>query len=218
MDLAENIARVRRVIDEKAPGRAKDITMVAVTKTRPPEEINLLLGCGVADIGENRVQEWLSKKEDIASGFRLHHIGQLQTNKVKYLIGHVHMIQSVDRLSLLSEISRLSPGGVNILIQVNTAREAQKAGVLEEDLPLLFERAVTAKGVKLRGFMCIAPLDGGRDAARAPFEKAKLLFDEYAQKMPVPGFDTLSMGMSGDYDIALECGANMIRVGSTLFI
>ena len=220
MDLVANIARVRGVISENVPGRENAITIVAVTKTRLPEDINKLIDCGIYDIGENRVQEWLTKRDELRSGFRLHHIGQLQSNKVKYLMGHVHLIHSVDRIALLEEISRRSPGNVDILLQVNTAREEQKAGVLAEDLPKLFDSAMAAKekGVTLRGFMCIAPLEGGREAAGEVFTQAKTLFDKYGRLASSQGFDTLSMGMSGDYDIALRCGANMIRIGSTLFI
>ena len=218
MDIAANIARVRSVISAKASGRENEITIVAVTKTRPPEDINKLMDCGIFDIGENRVQEWFSKKDEIQQGYRMHHIGRLQSNKVKFLMGHVSLIHSVDRLSLLEEISRRSTGNVDILLQVNTAREEQKAGLLVEELPKVFDNAMAASGVTLRGFMCIAPLDGGREAAGEAFSQAKTLFDKYQKIASDRSFTTLSMGMSGDYDIALECGANMIRIGSSLFI
>ncbi len=218
MNLSANIARIRDVIAKNAPSGPQAVTIVAVTKTRPPQEINELKSHGILDIGENRVQEWLQKKDDIDPAYRLHHIGQLQTNKVKHLMGRVHLIHSVDRLSLLGEISKRSPSPTAILLQVNTAREEGKAGALPEDLPQLFDAAMRAKNISLRGLMCMAPLDGGKEAAGEAFTAAKKLFDECCKIASSPEFETLSMGMSGDYDIALKCGANMIRIGSTLFI
>jgi len=217
MNISANIERVRSVIRRVAPGRT--VTIVAVTKTRLPEQINPLLDEGILDIGENRVQEWLGKKDGVDGRFRLHQIGQLQTNKVKYIVPGAYMIQSVDRPQLLREIAKRSAGeAVNILLQVNTAREPQKAGALAEDFPALFDEAMRCTGIRLRGLMCIAPLEGGRQAAGEAFTRAKALFDRYGAAASSPLFDTLSMGMSGDYDVALECGANMIRLGTTLFI
>jgi pyridoxal phosphate enzyme (YggS family) len=217
MNLSANIARIKDVIEKNSPG-PQAVTIVAVTKTRTPQEINKLKEHGIFDIGENRVQEWLRKKDDIDPAYRLHHIGQLQTNKVKYLMGHARLIQSVDRLSLLEEISKRAPSPTAILLQVNTAREKSKAGALPEDLPRLFDAAMKAESIALQGLMCMAPLDGGNDAAEEAFSAAKQLFDEYGKIASSPEFKILSMGMSGDYDIALKCGANMIRIGSTLFI
>ncbi|MGI5899482.1 MAG: YggS family pyridoxal phosphate-dependent enzyme [Christensenellales bacterium] len=218
MNLSANIARIRDVIEKNASGGLQAVTIVAVTKTRPPQEINKLKEHGIIDIGENRVQEWLRKKDEIDPAYRLHHIGQLQTNKVKYLMGHTWLIQSVDRLSLLAEISRRSISPTAVLLQVNTARESSKAGALPEDLPKLFDEAMKSVNISLKGLMCMAPLDGGKEAAGEAFTAAKQLFDEYSSIASSPEFSTLSMGMSGDYDIALRCGANMIRIGSTLFI
>lgn len=218
MTLEENLARVRKTIAEHAPGR--DITLVAVTKTRTAQQINALYDLGVRDIGENRVQEWRQKQEEVREEFRLHQIGQLQTNKVKYLLPRVHLIQSVDRIELVEEIERRAAAlgiTVGILLQVNTAREEQKAGVYEEHLPALFDAAVRAEHIALRGLMCIAPLEGGRQSAGDAFAKAKVLFDKYRAIAPGDGFACLSMGMSGDYDIALDCGATMIRTGRTLY-
>ncbi len=222
MKLFDNAARILREIEEAAQkagtGRVK---LVAVTKNRNAQEINALAELGIYDIGENRVQEWLDKRDAITPLMKLHHIGQLQTNKVRYLMGHTCLIHSVDRPSLLAEISRRSPGNVDILLQVNTAREPQKAGVLPEDFSPLFEAALAAKGVTLRGLMCIAPLEGGLPAAKDAFCRAKEIFDASREisreKTGMDIFDTLSMGMSGDYLTAIDCGATLVRIGSALF-
>lgn len=214
--MALNAQTLERI---KAQVRDRNITIVAVTKLRVPDEINPLLEHGIADIGENRVQHWLEKRGEIDPAFRLHMIGHLQTNKVKYLVPGAYMIQSVDSVPLLSQIDRCAlrcASPVRILLQVNTAREAQKGGVLAEDFPQLFDAALGAKGVRLCGLMCMAPLEGGLDAAKRAFEGARALFDAYS---PYAGadFDTLSIGMSGDYEAAIGCGATMIRLGRILF-
>jgi pyridoxal phosphate enzyme (YggS family) len=177
--------------------------------------MNALLDLGILDIGENRVQEWMEKRERVDSRFRLHQIGRLQTNKVKYIVPGAYMIQSVDRLPLLFEIAKRSAGSpVNILLQVNTAREPQKAGVLPEELPRLFDEAIRCPGICLRGLMCIAPLEGGRQAAGDAFTQAKALYDRCRSIASVHAFDTLSMGM---WEILnwLRVRANTIRLGFT---
>ena len=219
MNLSENIARVRADMAALAPGR--DVTLVAVTKTRTAQQINPLWEHGVTDIGENRVQEWLGKQDEVLKTFRLHQIGQLQTNKVKYLLPTVVLIHSVDRAELVQKIDTLAQRQglkVDILLQVNTAREPQKAGVSPEELPALADLAAKCPGVQLRGLMCVAPLldDAQLSGAKAAFTQARELFDRMKDGFG-PAFDTLSMGMSRDYRVALACGSTMIRVGTTLF-
>lgn len=219
MNLSENVARVRADIAKYAPDR--QVTLVAVTKTHSAQEINPLYDLGVRDIGENRVQEWVEKRDFVRGEFMLHQIGHLQSNKVKYLLPRVKMIHSVDRLSLLSQIGELAHRQdlcVDILLQVNTARESQKGGVLPEKLFELAEAAMQTPGVHLRGLMCMAPLadNAQLDGAKDAFSQAKALFDQASARFGAQ-IDTLSMGMSRDYCMALACGATMIRVGHSLF-
>lgn len=214
--MALNVETLERI---KSRIQDKNVTLVAVTKTRTSDEINPLLDHGIADIGENRVQHWLEKRDQINPGFRLHIIGHLQRNKVKYVVPGAYMIQSVDNELLLAEINKYAlrySAPVNILLQVNTAREPQKSGVLEEDFPKLFDAAQNCGGVRLRGLMCMAPLEGGLDAAREAFDRAYALYTGYKPRAGAD-FDTLSMGMSGDYETAIGCGATMIRLGRILF-
>lgn len=191
-----------------------DIRLVAVTKTQPAGIINRLADCGVSDIAESRVQELLLKHADIDPRLRRHMIGHLQTNKVKSIIDKVCMIQSVDSLRLAEEINkRCKAAGrtMDILLQVNIAGEKQKSGVPPEELPALCEAVSGLANLNLRGLMQIAPLDAQERDLRYFFAEAKRLYDK------IPGADVLSMGMSGDFEIAIEEGANMVRIGSSIF-
>ena len=219
MGLFENVQRVRGDIAALAPDRS--VTLVAVTKTRTAQQINPLWELGVRDIGENRVQEWTGKQDQVLAQFRLHQIGQLQTNKVKYLLPRVELVHSVDRAALVDQISVLAQRQalcVRILLQVNTAREPQKGGVAPEQLMALADHAAQSPGVRLCGLMCVAPLndDAQLSGAQAAFCQAREWFDRLKSQYG-PAFDTLSMGMSRDYRIALSCGSTMIRVGTSLF-
>lgn len=214
MSIAQNILTIRQDIALLAPGR--DVMLVAVTKTRTAEQINQLPECGVYNIGENRVQEWLSKKDLLDPRLAYHQIGQLQTNKVKYIVGHASLIQSVDRSALLGEIDKISrKNGLvsDILLEVNTGREPQKGGILPEEADALLEEALHLAGVRVCGLMCIAPKEG----ADAAFAHAKEIFDRWATLVDAPWFKHLSMGMSGDYKIALKNGSTMIRPGTSIF-
>jgi pyridoxal phosphate enzyme (YggS family) len=194
--------------------KSEDITLVAVTKTQPAEIINRLVDYGISDIGESRVQELLLKYDDLSPRLRRHMIGHLQTNKVKSIVGKVCMIQSVDSLHLAEEIDKrckATDQTMDILLQVNVAGEKQKSGVSPEELPALCEAVSGLANLNLRGLMQIAPQDAPERELRYFFAEAKRLYDK------ISGVDILSMGMSGDFEIAIEEGANMVRIGSIIF-
>jgi len=218
--LRRSIADWREKLDA-ASGARGGVTICAATKTIDPEIINWLVPEGVVVIGENRVQELLQKLPALNPAFSIHLIGQLQSNKVKYIVQSVNMIQSVDRLPLAEEISRraLDAGRVmDILIEVNIAQEAQKAGVDEDELERLLRAVAPLEGVCVRGLMAMAPLADDPELARPYFRRMRMWF-ERIREMDIPRveMEILSMGMSGDCLVAAEEGATMVRLGSALF-
>lgn len=214
----ENYARIYDSIADAAvkSGRSPDdITFMAVTKTVAPELVNEAIDCGISLLGENRVQEWQSKKDAYRPGVPVDFIGALQTNKVKYLIGHVRLIQSVDRLSLAGEINRLAEkhGLIqDILLEVNIGGEDTKSGVSPDALPGLLGEIQTLPHVHVCGLMTIPP-----PSADTRFLEA--MQELFLQIKEIPGTDMriLSMGMSDDYADAVRFGSNLVRVGSALF-
>lgn len=203
--LALQCARVGR--------RESDIAVVAATKCVPKERVHALPQWGIGTVGENRVQEFCSKY-DPAVPLAWHIIGALQTNKVKYAVGKVAMIQSVDRLSLLQEIDRLSVrhGCVtDILVEVNIGGEQSKSGVAPYDADALCESAAGCKNVRLRGLMSVPPVG----APESMYRQMRDLFERLQKRFV--GMDTLSMGMSNDFERAIACGATMVRPGRVLF-
>lgn len=216
-EIRENIARAA----SEAGRRPEEITLVAVTKFVDAARIREALDCGVTDAGENRVQELTGKLSLFAEfGARVHLIGQLQTNKVKYVIGKSASIQSVDRSALAAEISReaVKKNVVqDVLVEINVGCEPQKGGVVPEALFQFLETVSVLPNVRLRGLMCIPP-DVGEEDARRYFARMRELFHK-AAALGLPGarVDTLSMGMSGDYRAAIAEGSNMVRIGTALF-
>ena len=195
------------------------VTLVAVTKNHGVDLMKVAIDCGVKNIGENRVQE-ASEKFPLLNldGVTKHLIGHLQTNKVKPAVKLFDVIQSVDSEKLATAIdgAALSIGKVqDILIQVNVAKEIQKFGVYEENLPPLIEKVDTLKNLRLRGLMMIAPNYDDVEKCRPLFREMKRIFDE--MKRTRTNFDLLSMGMTHDYKIAVEEGANVVRVGTAIF-
>ena len=196
--------------------------LLAVTKTRKAEEINYAIACGVRHIGENRVQELLEKYDEIhKEGVTIHLIGQLQTNKVKYIVDKVDLIHSVDSLRLAEEISKRASaiGKVqDILIEVNIGGEESKAGVEPEKVLPLLESISTLQGVRVQGLMCIPPIAAEKQQNLKYFLKMKQMsVDIKAKKIDNINMDILSMGMSGDYEDAIEAGSTFIRVGRGIF-
>lgn len=189
------------------------VKIVAATKTRTAEEINELADYGITAMGENRVQELLSKYDGLRMK-EIHFIGALQTNKVKYIADKVCMIQSVDRSELIREIEKrcAALGKVmDVLIEVNIGQEASKSGCAVADLPALAEEVAALPHMRLKGLMSVLPID----AEDSLYDGMKKLFDETAARYQ--SVEYLSVGMSGDYEKAVMHGANMIRPGSLLF-
>ena len=226
MTISERLADVIRRKDEAAvrSGRnPEDVTLVAVTKTHAAEEINQAIAAGATDIGENRVQELL-EKYDRVEPVRWHLIGHLQTNKVKNVIGKVVMIHSVDSAKLAREINKRSEAAglvTDILIEINSAMEESKSGIDSKDLKQLTEDIVKeCANVRVRGLMCIPPMAADPEDARPYFKEAAELFEEMKSwELPPERFapTELSMGMSGDFEVAIEEGATIVRVGSSIF-
>lgn len=222
--IKENIDLINRQKDEITvkSGREKgDVLLVAVTKTRSPEEINEAIDGGITDIGENKVQEILEKFEHVKP-VRWHMIGHLQTNKVKYIIDKVQMIHSVDSLKLAEEINRRAGQHslqMDILIQVNSAQEESKFGIsTDETGDLLHHILNNCPNIKVKGLMCIAPFEENPEEVSLYFREVKELYDEYAQiSHERLDFQYLSMGMSHDYEVAILEGSNLIRIGTAIF-
>ena len=219
-DLLQNIAFWRERIGE-ASAKWGGCEICAVSKTVDPETVNLAWEGGIRVLGENRVQELLGKLDALNPGYDVHLIGQLQTNKVKYVIDKVAMIQSVDREALAREISRrAAQAGVEmpVLVQVNVAREAQKAGVDEEGLLPLLKLCGELPGIRVEGLMAIMPIAADPGDVRPYFRRMREWF-ERLRDMNLPNIEmkTLSMGMSDDAIVAAEEGATMVRLGRALF-
>ena len=223
-DIRGNLIRIKRQIKETAEscGRtAEDVLLVAVSKTRTPEEINTAIDAGVTDIGENKVQEIMDKYDNVKP-VKWHMIGHLQTNKVKYILDKVSMIQSVDSYKLAAEINkRAAAHGIDmdILIQVNSAREESKFGVTTgESEQLIKDILQSCENIRIRGLMCIAPYADDPEDIKIYFEQVKKQYDQFSRiEHPRLDFRYLSMGMSHDFPVAIEAGSNLVRVGSAIF-
>lgn len=223
MDIEQNLKNVEQRIAAaaKKSGRSReDIILVAVTKTHPADMMNEAIKAGVTDIGENKPQEVRDKYADVLP-VRWHLIGHLQTNKVKYVIDKCCMIHSVDSIKLMDEIEKQAKQhdvSMDILIQVNISREETKSGIRAEELDELLMHVGELERVKVRGLMTIAPKCEHQEDAAVHFRNMKRLFDETAKKVyRNVSMEYLSMGMSGDFEAAIECGSNMVRVGSAIF-
>ena len=219
MNLKENAALWKARIAEASQGNCR---ICGVTKTHSAEEINPLLDCGIDLIGENRVQELLSKQDALDRRFHVQLIGRLQTNKVKSLVGRVEAVQSLDRPELARELSRrsLEKGLVtDTLIQVSIAGEAQKGGVPPEGLEELLRVCAQAEGIKVSGLMAVMPLTQDAEALRPLFKKMRALFEALRERDLGKNISMreLSMGMTNDALIAAEEGATMVRLGRALF-
>ena len=220
--LQENLQRVRGTLASSAAAGGWPVPrLIAVTKTHPAEDILPLEGLGVKDIGENRVQELREKLPALDKKFRVHLIGRLQTNKVKYIIDDVCLIQSVDRVELAREINRLAAAHerrVPVLVQVSPAGEPQKGGVAPEEVRGLLREIAPMEGLRVSGLMAVMPMSDDEAYLEGLFRSMRGLFDALrGEAMDGVAMEELSMGMSGDYAIAARCGATMVRVGSAIF-
>ena len=224
-DIKRNLEEVKSKISVSAKKRGrdeKDITLIAVTKTHPAEMINEAIDLGVTDIGENKVQEILEKYDKVKKGVRWHLIGHLQTNKVKYIIDKVYMIHSVDSVKLMDEIERQAEkhgvSQVKILIQVNISGEETKFGTDLAGLDEMINHAGKLKYVKVCGLMTILPQIDMSVSNRLHFHNIYNKFIDISKdKYDNVNMEFLSMGMSGDFEMAIEEGSNMVRVGTAIF-
>lgn len=224
MSIAENIAEIRKNMEEarkKSPNPEQPVTLVAVTKTRTPEQLNEVLEAGQEILGENRVQELMDKYDAVNPGATWHIIGHLQSNKVKYIADKVVMVHSLESESLAKELNRrMQEIGhpMDCLVQVNIADEESKFGLAKEEVVPFLEMVSKMPGIHVKGLMNIAPFFEDTEQVRPIFREMYQLFCELKEKQ-IPGIDMeiLSMGMSHDYQVAIEEGANMIRVGRSMF-
>ncbi|GAW92586.1 YggS family pyridoxal phosphate-dependent enzyme [Calderihabitans maritimus] len=205
----------------KANRNPEDITLVAVTKTVGIAEIETAIQCGVTDIGENRAQEAVRKYEVIGDRVRWHFIGRLQTNKVKYIIDKVHLIHSLDRRSLAEELNKRAEAlgrPVQVLVQVNVSGEETKSGLPVQQVIPFLRQMNDFPYVKVKGLMTMAPYVVDAEEVRWVFRRLRELFEEIkGSNIPGISMDYLSMGMTNDYRVAVEEGANMVRIGSAIF-
>ena len=219
-----NLERLRLSIDDtcrSAGRRPEDITLVAVTKTFPAEIIELAIAAGVDIIGENRVQEALEKYSRIGTRVEWHLIGHLQSNKAKKAVEIFSLIHSVDSVDLAREVGRRA-GQIGktqeILLEVNTSGEPQKYGFDSQEVIMDLKEIKEIKGIKVLGLMTVGPLTDDAAKVRSSFKMLKKIFDDIKlQAIPNIEMRHLSMGMSGDYRVAIEEGSTMVRVGSAIF-
>ncbi|MDR2903330.1 MAG: YggS family pyridoxal phosphate-dependent enzyme [Clostridiales bacterium] len=222
-DIDSNLADIRAKIAasaEKSGRQPEAITLIGVTKTIGADRIKVMQTAGVNDFGENKVQEILAKYPDFPD-VRFHMIGHLQTNKVKSILDKVAMIHSVDSIKLAEEIAKkssLAGKTTDILIEINIAGEESKYGVAPESAGEFALNVSAMAGVRLRGLMCVAPFVENPEQNRAHFRRMKQLFVDIRAKMNNNiNMNHLSMGMTNDYEIAIEEGATIVRIGTGIF-
>jgi pyridoxal phosphate enzyme (YggS family) len=213
LNVVESIQSIQRSIPE-------EVTLIAVSKTRTLEEMDIAYKCGVRDFGENKVQEFISKYEGFHKNVKWHLIGHLQRNKVKYIAGKVFLIHSLDSVKLLREIERQYQSinmKAKVLIQLNIGREKSKTGALIEELEEIIREVEECKHVEVAGLMAIIP-QGYQEINRVYFKEMKSIYDRLkSEKHKNISMEYLSLGMSGDYKIAIEEGSNLIRIGEGIF-
>lgn len=222
--LIKNYDSVQKQIEhacDKAERPCGDVRLIAVSKTKPVEMLRTLYDYGCRDFGENKVQELLEKYETLPKDIRWHMIGHLQRNKVKYIVDKVYLIHSVDSLRLAEEISKEAVKKqltVNILIEVNVAEEESKFGLKTEETIDMIRKISVLPGICVKGLMTIAPYVENAEENRQYFRKLKQLSVDIMHKnIDNVSMGSLSMGMSGDYTVAVEEGASYVRVGTGIF-
>ena len=204
----------------KSGRKFEDIMILAATKTVDADFINYAIEQGITYVGENRVQEFLSKDDAVSKNVHRHFIGHLQTNKVKDIVGKVELIQSVHSLKLAREIGKVSTkSGIitDILVEVNIGGEESKSGFAATEVVDAIDQMQQIDGIRVKGLMTIPPICDKKEDSRKYFNEMYKLFSEIRDKKLYNNIEILSMGMSDDYDLAVECGANMVRIGTALF-
>lgn len=212
--MAENLLNIKNYIGE-------NVTLIAVSKTKPLEDMKEAYDLGLRNFGENKVQELVYKMDNFHyDDVKWHLIGNLQRNKVKYIVGRVYLIHSLDSIRLLEEIEKQFKNKneiAQVLIQINIGREESKSGILFENLEELIQACENCSNVKVKGLMSIIP-KGNEESCRKYFKEMKKIFDNLKdRKFKNLEMKYLSMGMTGDYKIAIEEGANIIRIGQGIF-
>ncbi len=206
---------------KKAGRNPEDVTLIAVSKTYPIENIEEAIECGYRNFGENHVQELVSKYENVSTPVNWHLIGHLQTNKVKYIVDKVALIHSVDSVKLAKEIEKQAAKHdivVNILLEVNVANEESKYGFKVDEVMDAVKEISMMPHIRVKGLMTVAPFVANPEENRGIFRQLfDLSVDIQKQKLDNIDIDTLSMGMSNDYEVAIEEGATMVRVGTAIF-
>lgn len=222
--IKDNIAYTRKNIEAsaaRAKRKAEDVTLIAVSKTKPVEMLKEAYDEGIRDFGENKVQEIMDKYDRLPDDIRWHMIGHLQTNKVKYIADKVYMIHSVDSLKLAHEISRQAVKAgreIPILIEINIASEESKFGVSTDEAEDLIRQISPLPGIKVCGLMAVAPFVTDPEENRVYFARLRQLsVDITSKNIDNISMGVLSMGMTGDYEVAIEEGASYVRVGTGIF-
>lgn len=215
MELAKNF---KTILDEISP----DITLIAVSKTKPDSLILEAYNLGQKDFGENRVQDMKVKAQRLPKDIRWHMIGRIQTNKIKDFISYVHLVHGVDRLKVLSSINNEAKKinrVIDVLIQLHIAKEETKTGFSFDELEEVFsnENQNKFENIRIRGLMGMATFTENQNEIRKEFSMLKKTFENIKKAINEPHFDILSMGMSGDFQIAIQEGSTMVRIGTLLF-
>jgi len=224
MSVKENYQSVLKEVEEsilKSGRVAEDVTLIAVSKTKPVELLQEVYDCGCRDFGENKVQEIMDKYDVLPKDIRWHMIGQLQTNKVKYIVDKAYMIHSVDSLKLAKEISKEALKKnvtVKVLLEVNVAEEETKFGITSDETISFYKEVAALPGIEVCGLMTIAPYVDNPEENRPHFVTLRQLNVDITEKIKDNNYRCwLSMGMTGDYKVAIEEGATFVRVGTGIF-
>jgi PLP dependent protein len=214
-EIQANITALQARIDaacQRAGRKRSDVHLVAVTKTFPASDVGLAIEAGMTDVGENKVQEAREKKPGVAGAARWHLIGHLQSNKAKDAVSLFDVIQTIDSLAVAEKVGRAAEAAgktQSVLLQVNIGRELQKSGVLPDDTAALAKNIAAVPSLRLAGLMAIPPV-GEAEATRSYFRELRAMRDDL-------GLEQLSMGMTDDFEVAIEEGATIVRVGRAIF-
>lgn len=222
--IKDNVANIQKTIQEtldKSSRQKEDVTLIAVSKTKPIKAIQEVYEAGIKDFGENRVQELRDKMPALPKDIRWHMIGHLQKNKIKYIIQDIYMIHSVDSLSLAEEISKHAlkiNRQIPVLLEVNIGEEDSKFGYQIQELYEDLTALSALEGIQIKGLMCVPPFSDDMEDSRPYFKKLfNLMVDIASKNIDNIDMNSLSMGMSGDFPIAIEEGANYLRIGTSIF-
>ncbi len=218
--IAKNIELIKKNIEKLCS--LEKVKIIAVSKTFSSDKIKEAFNCGLDNFGENYVQEMVKKQEELKDlNIKWHFIGHLQKNKVKYIVGRIEYLHSLDSIKLAEILNKRYENQnkkLKCLIQINIGKESTKSGIFPEQIDEFFEKIVNFRNLLIKGFMCIPPFSIYKEESRKYFREMKKIFDKY-QNLKTESIDIceLSMGMSKDYEIAIEEGATMVRIGTLIF-